>query len=76
VKLVPENQTEKALDFAANKNLVTDPELSNYRFVHLATHTILKSSTPARYSFAYSFTNRVFTSQKKVFDGLSRSNKN
>jgi CHAT domain-containing protein len=47
VKLVPENQAQKALDFAANKNWLTDPELSNYRFVHLATHTILNSTTPA-----------------------------
>src|SRR5438270_944739 len=47
VKLVPENQSREAIDFAANKAMATDPDLGNYRFVHFATHTILNSTNPA-----------------------------
>jgi len=46
LRLVPETQSKKALDFAANKAMATDPELSKYRYVHFATHTILNSKNP------------------------------
>ncbi len=35
---VPEGQKAKWLDFAANRRSATSAQLSNYRFVHFATH--------------------------------------
>ncbi|MBW4618528.1 MAG: tetratricopeptide repeat protein [Cyanosarcina radialis HA8281-LM2] len=46
VKLVPKNQFDLKLDFAANLTNINRPELSQYRIVHLATHGILNSANP------------------------------
>jgi len=44
--LVPDSERVHGFDFAANRDMVTNPELSNYRIVHLATHGLLNSSNP------------------------------
>ncbi|NEQ79078.1 MAG: CHAT domain-containing protein [Moorea sp. SIO2I5] len=47
LNLIPED-TEKtsAFDFDANLTAATNPELSQYRIVHLATHGILNTESP------------------------------
>ena len=37
---------EKMLDFAANRNSAMSPELSNYRYVHFATHGFINNENP------------------------------
>jgi CHAT domain-containing protein len=42
----PSNQSLKATDFRANREMATSPELARYRYVHFATHGILNSEHP------------------------------
>jgi len=44
--LVPENQRFSAFDFTANRTTATLPDLSQYRFIHLATHGLLNTVHP------------------------------
>jgi tetratricopeptide (TPR) repeat protein/CHAT domain-containing protein len=44
--LIPENQTKKAFDFDANLTTINSSELSQYRFLHIATHGFLNSINP------------------------------
>jgi CHAT domain-containing protein/Flp pilus assembly protein TadD len=44
--LVPENQRFSAFDFTANRTTATLPDLSQYRFIHLATHGLLNTIHP------------------------------
>ncbi|MFE1745088.1 tetratricopeptide repeat protein [Coleofasciculus sp. H7-2] len=44
--LVPTTERLQAFDFAANRAIATNPELSQYRIVHFATHGILNSVHP------------------------------
>jgi CHAT domain-containing protein len=44
--LVPAEQEQQALDFAASRAFATSPQLSDYRIVHFATHGILNSQNP------------------------------
>jgi CHAT domain-containing protein len=43
---VPRNQRKEALDFNANLQTATSPELGQYRIVHFATHGLLNSRHP------------------------------
>lgn len=40
-------QSREALDFQANRSAAMSPELTQYRVVHFATHSIMNSRTPA-----------------------------
>jgi CHAT domain-containing protein len=42
--VAPSSSNFKALDFRANRSIVTSGELSNYRYVHFATHGYLDTS--------------------------------
>ncbi|NER93532.1 MAG: CHAT domain-containing protein [Symploca sp. SIO1B1] len=44
--LVPDSERIHGFDFAANREMITNPELSSYRIVHLATHGLLNSTNP------------------------------
>lgn len=44
--LVPPNQRTKRLDFEANRQFVLSPELSDYRYIHFATHGFINTQTP------------------------------
>ncbi len=44
--LVPESQRSSALDFAASRATATNPDLSQYRIIHLATHGLLNNIHP------------------------------
>jgi CHAT domain-containing protein/Tfp pilus assembly protein PilF len=46
VRLVSTNKAKKALDFAANREFVNSGELSQYRYVHFATHGLLDNTHP------------------------------
>jgi CHAT domain-containing protein/tetratricopeptide (TPR) repeat protein len=46
VAFVPNDTAMKALDFNANRELVTGGELSQYRYLHFATHGLLDSLHP------------------------------
>ncbi|MBD2338724.1 tetratricopeptide repeat protein [Calothrix sp. FACHB-156] len=46
LSLVPENERKQAFDFAANRAIATDAQLSQYRMIHFATHGILNSQNP------------------------------
>ncbi|MEP0751248.1 tetratricopeptide repeat protein [Trichocoleus sp. Lan] len=46
LSLVPAAERRQAFDFAANRASATNPELSQYRIVHFATHGILNSVHP------------------------------
>ncbi len=47
VALVPAEEHKLALDFEANHKAATDPELGQYRFVHISTHGGIDSAQPA-----------------------------
>ncbi len=57
VQFVPERQFKKAIDFIASKATATDPELSQYRYVHFATHALLNSSNPGLSGIVLSLVN-------------------
>ncbi|HJP91823.1 MAG TPA: CHAT domain-containing protein [Pyrinomonadaceae bacterium] len=46
VALVPAKEAMVALDFRANRATATSPELSQYRYIHFATHGLLNSEQP------------------------------
>lgn len=53
-KLVPENSRLVAQGFKANRETVLNADLSQYRFVHFATHGLVDSRYPALSSLALS----------------------
>jgi CHAT domain-containing protein len=46
LELIPEAERKQAFDFDASRATFTNPELSQYRFLHLATHGLLNSTHP------------------------------
>ncbi|MEC4867887.1 MAG: tetratricopeptide repeat protein, partial [Jaaginema sp. PMC 1078.18] len=44
--LVPESQRLEALDFEAERELITSADLADYQIVHLATHGLLNEQNP------------------------------
>jgi CHAT domain-containing protein len=44
--VIPAGQREKWLDFAANRRSATSSQLSNFRFVHIATHGFINDQNP------------------------------
>jgi len=44
--LVSDSERVHGFDFAANRQMITNPELSDYRIIHLATHGLLNSTNP------------------------------
>jgi CHAT domain-containing protein/tetratricopeptide (TPR) repeat protein len=46
LQLAPAGSRKEALDFDANRETATSPELSQYRFVHFATHGFIDSVHP------------------------------
>jgi CHAT domain-containing protein len=55
--LLPPTQTFKALDFGANRSFLVNPKLSQYRFLHIATHGLLNTEHPELSALALSFFN-------------------
>jgi CHAT domain-containing protein/Tfp pilus assembly protein PilF len=70
VKLVDKTKTIEALDFQANKDVVTSPQLANYQIVHFATHGLLNSQNPELSGLVFS----LFDKNGKEQDGFLRLN--
>jgi CHAT domain-containing protein len=56
--LVPANLKKSALDFEANRTAATDSSLSQYRYIHFATHGIIDSARPELSGIALSRFNK------------------
>ncbi|MGD1806746.1 DUF2225 domain-containing protein [Dapis sp. BLCC M126] len=44
--LLPKSESQKYFDFTANRTTATNPELSQYKIIHFATHGLLNSINP------------------------------
>jgi CHAT domain-containing protein/Tfp pilus assembly protein PilF len=58
IGLVPLNRRTMALDFAASRELVSSGELSQYRYVHFATHSLVDSVHPELTAIVLSLVSR------------------
>lgn len=67
--LVPDSHRKLALDFAACRAAVLDEELSQYRYVHFATHGLLDNEHPELSALVFSLVDRQGVAQ----DGLLRT---
>ena len=70
LSLVHADQRFVALDFAANQTAATSDKLSQYRFVHFATHGLLNSKRPELSGIVLSLFNEEGAEQ----DGFLRAN--
>jgi len=68
--LVPRSQRKEALDFNANLQTATSPELGEYRIVHFATHGLLNSRHPELSGIVLSLVNE----RGEPIDGFLRLN--
>lgn len=55
--LVPSGQGKLVVDFAANRSFASSAEVSNYRFVHFATHAVIDFEHPALSGIVLSMVN-------------------
>lgn len=69
LKVATLEESIKAFDFAANRQFVTDPRLSRYRYVHFATHGFINSDHPELSGIVLSMINDKGTPQ----DGFLRA---
>ena len=69
LSVAPVGKNLKALDFKANRAMATSSELSNYRYVHFATHGYLDTTTPSLSAIVLSLVNE----QGKAEDGFLRA---
>jgi CHAT domain-containing protein/tetratricopeptide (TPR) repeat protein len=70
IALVPTSSSFSAMDFGANRDAVLSPELSQYRYVHFATHGLLDSERPGLSSLVLS----MVDAEGKPQDGFLRAN--
>lgn len=63
VAFTPSTQYEKATDFAANRAATFDPGLSQYRYIHFATHAILNTQHPELSGIVLSLVNQEGNNQ-------------
>jgi CHAT domain-containing protein/Flp pilus assembly protein TadD len=69
VALVPASERQEALDFDANRAAAISPDLSQYRYVHFATHGYMNSTHPELSGVVLSMVDR----QGKDEDGFLRA---
>jgi CHAT domain-containing protein len=62
--LVPANQKRVALDFESNRTAATDSSLSQYRYIHFATHAVVDSARPELSGIALSRFNKYGQEQE------------
>ncbi len=67
---VPAGEKKQALDFEANRATALNPEMSQYRIVHFATHGLLHSEHPELSGIVLSLVNE----QGQAVDGFLRLN--
>jgi CHAT domain-containing protein len=68
--LTPKSSSFGAIDFQANRQTVLNGELSQYRYVHFATHGLLDAERPGLSSLVLSMVDE----QGKARDGFLRAN--
>ncbi len=68
--LVPANQQQKTLDFEANRQTVLSAKLSDYRYVHFATHSFINNQNPELSGIVFS----LIDENGKDQDGFLRVN--
>jgi CHAT domain-containing protein/Flp pilus assembly protein TadD len=68
--LAPQSESFGALDFQANRAAILSPELSQYRYVHFATHGVLDTERPGLSSLLLS----MVDANGKPQDGFLRAN--
>jgi CHAT domain-containing protein len=68
--LTPKNSSFRAIDFQASRTTVLTGDLSQYRYVHFATHGLLDSERPGLSSLVLS----MVDAQGKAQDGFLRAN--
>ncbi|WRH68497.1 MAG: CHAT domain-containing tetratricopeptide repeat protein [Planktothrix sp. GU0601_MAG3] len=61
--LVPEDNSLQEVGFNASRETATNPQLSQYRFVHFATHGLLNSENPQLSGLVFSLVNQNGESQ-------------
>jgi CHAT domain-containing protein/tetratricopeptide (TPR) repeat protein len=70
IALTPRGASFRAIDFQASRATVLDPALSQYRYVHFATHGFLDSERPGLSALLFS----MVDAQGKPQDGFLRAN--
>jgi CHAT domain-containing protein len=70
IALTPKNSSFGAMDFHASRATVLEGELSQYRYVHFATHGVLDSERPGLSALVLSMVDE----QGKAQDGFLRAN--
>jgi CHAT domain-containing protein len=70
IALTPKNSSLEAMDFHASRATVLKGELSQYRYVHFATHGVLDSERPGLSALVLS----MVDAQGKSQDGFLRAN--
>jgi CHAT domain-containing protein len=68
--LAPKGSSFSATDFQASRATVLSPELSQYRYVHIATHGLLDTERPGLSALLFS----MVDAQGKSQDGFLRAN--
>jgi CHAT domain-containing protein len=68
--LTPKNLSFSATDFQANRATIVNGDLSQYRYVHFATHGLLDSERPGMSALVFS----MVDAQGKPQDGFLRAN--
>jgi CHAT domain-containing protein len=68
--LVPKTSSFSAMDFEASRATVMNADLSQYRYVHFATHGVLDTERPGLSSLVFS----MVDAQGRVQDGFLRAN--
>jgi CHAT domain-containing protein len=70
LSLVPESQSKQSFGFNADMAAVTAPDLSQYRYVHFATHGLLNSTHPELSGLVLT----LFDREGNPRDGFLRAN--
>ena len=68
VKAAPHGQAMEALDFDANRTLVTNGSLAGYRIVHFATHGLLNNEHPELSGLVFSLVDAQGKTQNGFLD--------
>jgi len=70
IALTPKGSSFSAMDFQASRATALDPALSQYRYIHFATHGLLDSERPGLSALVFS----MVDSQGKPQNGFLRAN--
>ena len=68
--LTPRGSSFRAIDFQANRAALLDPALSQYRYVHIATHGLLDTERPGLSALVFS----MVDAEGKPLNGFLRAN--